>query len=276
MFLDCAGKAVDLTRPVVMGILNVTPDSFSDGGRFFHLESALEHALHMVEEGAAIIDIGGESTRPGSAIVEVAEEMARVIPLIEHLAPRIPVPISIDSSKAEVMKAAVAAGAGMINDVYALRRDDALQTAAQLNVPVCLMHMQGEPKTMQQEPDYRDVVADVYEFLKQRIEACIRAGIPREKIVIDPGFGFGKTLAHNLTLLNHLDRLASLDVPLLVGLSRKSMIGAVLDVPVEQRLIGSVAAALIAAQKGATIVRVHDVRETVQALKMWNAMENAV
>lgn len=276
MLLDCAGKVVDLTHPVVMGILNVTPDSFSDGGRFSDLGRALEHALRMVEEGAAIIDVGGESTRPGSAEVSSKEELTRVVPVIEHLAPRIPVPISVDTSKPVVMRAAVEAGAGMINDVYALRREDAVETAARLGVPVCLMHMQGEPKSMQQQPVYQDVVNEVYGFLQERMAACMAAGIKRERIVIDPGFGFGKSLAHNLSLLKHLDQFSPLEVPLLAGMSRKSMVGAVLDVPLDGRLIGSVTAAVIAAQRGASILRVHDVSETVQALRMVRAVDSAV
>jgi dihydropteroate synthase len=276
MLLDCAGKVVDLTHPVVMGILNVTPDSFSDGGRFSDLGLALEHALRMVEEGAAIIDVGGESTRPGSAEVSAEEELTRVVPVIEHLAPRIPVPISVDTSKPVVMRAAVEAGAGMINDVYALRREDAVETAARLGVPVCLMHMQGEPKSMQQQPVYQDVVNEVYGFLQERMAACMAAGIKRERIVIDPGFGFGKSLAHNLSLLKHLDQFSPLEVPLLAGMSRKSMVGAVLDVPLDGRLIGSVTAAVIAAQRGASILRVHDVSETVQALRMVRAVDSAV
>lgn len=276
MLLDCAGKVVDLTHPVVMGILNVTPDSFSDSGRFRDLERALEHALCMVEEGAAFIDVGGESTRPGSAGVSVDEELARVIPVIEHLASRISVPMSVDTSKPEVMHAAIGAGAGMINDVYALRREGAAEMAARLKVPVCLMHMQGEPRTMQHQPVYGDVVADIRGFLQERVDACVAAGIARHRLVVDPGFGFGKSLANNLSLLKHLDQFSSLGVPLLAGISRKSMIGAVLDAPVEQRLIGSVTAAVIAAQRGASILRVHDVHETVQALRMIMAVESAV
>lgn len=276
MFLDCAGKVVDLTHPAVMGILNVTPDSFSDGGRFSDWQRALDHALRMVEEGAAIIDVGGESTRPGSAEVSVEEEIARVAPLIEHLASRISVPVSIDTSKPEVMRAAVEAGAGMINDVYALRREGAVAAAAHLKVPVCLMHMQGEPRTMQQHPIYEDVVAEVHGFIQERIEACVAAGIDRQRLVIDPGFGFGKSLAHNLSLLKHLSQFSALGVPLLAGMSRKSMVGAILDVTIDERLIGSVTAAVIAAQRGASILRVHDVRETVQALRMVTAVESAL
>ena len=276
MILDCAGKPLDLSQPRVMGILNVTPDSFSDGGRFAQREQAIEQALRMVEEGAEIIDIGGESTRPGAADVSVAEELQRVIPLIEALAPELAVPISVDTSKPEVMLAAASAGAGMLNDVYALRREGALQAAAKTGLPVCLMHMQGEPRTMQTEPHYEDVVAEVQVFLQQRVEACESVGISRDKIVLDPGFGFGKTLQHNLGLLKHLEEFHQLGMPLLVGMSRKSMIGAVLDATVEQRLYGSVAVATLAAQAGAQIIRVHDVKPTADALKMVAAVANVL
>ncbi len=275
MLLDCGGKTLDLTTPRVMGILNVTPDSFSDGGRFVRREQAIEQALRMVEEGAAIIDIGGESTRPGAAEVPTQQELERVIPLIEALAPELPVPISVDTSKPEVMLAAAAAGAGMINDVYALRREGALQAAAQAALPLCLMHMQGEPRTMQAEPHYEDVVAEVGAFLQQRMVDCEAAGIERGRILLDPGFGFGKTLQHNLILLKHLAELHELGAPLLVGMSRKSMIGLVLDAPVEQRLHGSVAVATMAAMAGAQLIRVHDVKATVDALKMVAAVKGA-
>jgi dihydropteroate synthase len=268
MILDCAGKPLDLSQPRVMGILNVTPDSFSDGGRFFGRDQAVEQALRMQEEGAAIIDIGGESTRPGAGDVSVEQELERVLPLVEALAPVLEVPISVDTSKPEVMQAAVAAGAGMINDVYALRRDGALATAAALAVPVCLMHMQGEPRSMQQAPEYTDVVAEVRGFLLEQVYRCEAAGILRQRLLIDPGFGFGKSLAHNLGLLKHLPELVAEGMPVLVGMSRKSMIGAVLDVPLEARLHGSVAAATLAAWMGAKVIRVHDVRETVEAMKM--------
>jgi dihydropteroate synthase len=268
MILDCAGKPLDLSQPRVMGILNVTPDSFSDGGRFFGRDQAVEQALRMQEEGAAIIDIGGESTRPGAGDVSVEQELERVLPLVEALAPVLEVPISVDTSKPEVMQAAVAAGAGMINDVYALRRDGALATAAALAVPVCLMHMQGEPRSMQQAPEYTDVVAEVRGFLLEQVYRCEAAGIPRQRLLLDPGFGFGKSLAHNLGLLKHLPELVAEGMPVLVGMSRKSMIGAVLDVPLEARLHGSVAAATLAAWMGAKVIRVHDVRETVEAMKM--------
>jgi dihydropteroate synthase len=267
MLLDCAGKILDLSQPRVMGILNVTPDSFSDGGRFVRPDEAIEQALRMVDEGAAIIDIGGESTRPGAQDVPVEEEINRVVPIIDVLAPELPVPISVDSSKPEVMRAAVAAGAGMINDVYALRRDGALEAAAELQVPVCLMHMQGEPRTMQAEPHYDDVLAEVAQFLRDQVARCEAAGIARSRLLLDPGFGFGKNLEHNLVLLHHLDQLAD-DLPLLVGVSRKSMIGAVLNAPVDERLYGSVAAATLAVWQGARVIRAHDVKATADAVKM--------
>ncbi len=270
--LDCGGRRLDLARTAVMGILNVTPDSFADGGIFLARENALAHAHRMVTEGADIIDVGGESTRPGAPPVSAQQEIDRVIPVIVALAKEIPVPISIDSSKPEVMRAAVAAGAGFINDVKALRAEGALAAAATLKVPVCLMHMQGEPRTMQDQPVYRDVVTDVRDFLAARVEACVAAGIPRARLVIDPGFGFGKTLEHNLTLLRSLRTLTALDLPVLAGLSRKSMIGKALGLPVEQRLHASVALALAAVQNGARIVRVHDVGPTVEALRMFEAV----
>jgi len=268
MILDCAGKPLDLTEPRVMGVLNITPDSFSDGGRFLGRDQAIEQALSMVEQGAAILDIGGESTRPGADDVPVEEELRRVVPVIEAIAPELPVPISVDTSKPEVMRAAVEAGAGMINDVYALRRDGALEAASSLSVPVCLMHMQGEPRTMQHSPQYDDVVADVTAFLRRQVVRCTEAGIARERIVLDPGFGFGKTLQHNLELLKRLDKVTAEDLPVLVGMSRKSMIGAVLDAGVDERLYGSVAVATLAAWQGARIIRAHDVKATVDAVTM--------
>lgn len=269
MQMQLATKVLDLSQPRVMGILNCTPDSFSDGGKFKDQDAALRHALQMVDEGAAIIDIGGESTRPGASGVSVQQELDRVIPLVESLVSESDVPISIDTSKPEVMQAAVKAGVGMINDVYALRRPGAMEAARACAVPVCLMHMQGEPRTMQQAPEYRDVVSEVKQFLKERIGACKTAGIPRERILIDPGFGFGKTLIHNLKLLRELHELTTLDVPLLVGMSRKSMVGALLDnAPVTARLHGSIAAAVIAVLHGAHIVRTHDILPTVEALKI--------
>jgi dihydropteroate synthase len=271
--LRCGPHALDLTRPRVMGILNVTPDSFSDGGRFASRQAALARGRAMATEGVDLIDVGGESTRPGARPVSVEEELDRVIPVIEALAAELPVPVSVDTSKPEVMRAAVAAGAGLINDVAALRRPGALAAAAALGVPVCLMHMQGEPGTMQRDPTYDDVVGEVAAFLAARVAACEAAGIERGRLLVDPGFGFGKTLAHNLALLRGLPRLAALGLPVLAGLSRKSMIGALLgDVPVEGRLHGSVAAAVLAAHRGAAIVRVHDVGPTVQALRILAAV----
>ncbi len=270
--LRLGAHTLDLSRPVIMGILNVTPDSFSDGGRFVDLDRALAHARAMVAEGAAIIDVGGESTRPGAQSVSADEELARVIPVIEALHRELDIPVSVDTSKPAVMRAAVAAGAGLINDVYALRLPGALEAAATLGVPVCLMHMQGEPRSMQEDPQYDDVVGDVYNFLKQRIEECVQAGLARAQLLIDPGFGFGKTLEHNLELLRRLDEFVGLDVPLLVGLSRKSMIGKALGLPLDERLHASVALALMAVQRCARVVRVHDVRATSDALKMYEAV----
>lgn len=272
MILQCKDKRVDLGNPVVMGILNVTPDSFSDGGRFHKPEAAVAQALAMEEAGAAIIDIGGESTRPGAEPVSVAEELERIIPVIESLGGKLQIPISIDTSKPEVMREAVAAGAGMINDVNALRADGALHAASESNVPVCLMHMQGEPRTMQTAPHYDDVVTEVKEFFLQRMAACDDAGIAADQIILDPGFGFGKTLDHNLTLLSKLSRLSELGKPLLVGMSRKSMIGQLTGGTQDQRLPGSIAAAVLAVERGAAIVRVHDVAETVGALKITQAV----
>jgi dihydropteroate synthase len=255
-----------------MGILNVTPDSFSDGGHFDNVPAAIDQAARMVGEGADLLDIGGESTRPGAAAVSVSTELDRVIPVLEKLRVRFDVPISVDTSKAEVMRAAAGAGAAMINDVRALQQDDALATAATLGIPVCLMHMQGEPRTMQTSPVYADVTADVSAFLRARIAACTEAGLPADQILVDPGFGFGKTVEHNLQLLRDLDKIKTLGAPVLAGLSRKSMIGALLDRAVDERLHASVALALIAAQNGAAIVRVHDVGPTIDALRIWEAV----
>jgi dihydropteroate synthase len=255
-----------------MGILNVTPDSFSDGGRFVDRDQALRHARRMVADGADIIDIGGESTRPGAAPVAVDEELGRVVPLVEALA-RDGIPVSIDTQKPEVMRAALAAGAGMVNDVCALQEPGAVDAAVAGHAAVCLMHMQGEPRTMQAEPRYDDVVAEVRDFLLERARRCEEAGIARARIVIDPGFGFGKTMAHNLALLRSLRVLADTGYPVLVGLSRKSMLGAIAGRDVNERASASVAAALAAVARGAAIVRVHDVRETVDALKVWHAIE---
>jgi len=255
-----------------MGILNVTPDSFSDGGLFLRPDAAISQARRMVAEGAHIIDVGGESTRPGAASISIQQELDRTIPVIEGIRAEMAVSISIDTSHPQVMWEAVSAGAGMINDVRALCAEGAIDIAHELGVPICLMHMQGEPRTMQETPKYKNVVQEVRDFLLARVVACEARGIPRHRLWIDPGFGFGKTLAHNLTLLAHLDHLVDTGIPVLVGVSRKSMIGTILDKPVEQRLFGSVAAALIAAAKGAAMLRIHDVGPTVDALKILNAV----
>jgi dihydropteroate synthase len=269
--LDCGGRALDLSRVAVMGILNVTPDSFSDGGEFLSLADALVHGRSMAEQGAAIIDIGGESTRPGARPVDAQEEIDRVVPVIERLSREVAVPISVDTSKPEVMRAAVAAGAGMINDVRALRVPGALEAVVALERPVVLMHMQGDPEGMQHDPRYADVVRDVRDFLAARIAAAVAGGVSRARIIVDPGFGFGKMPEHNLELLRRLKELAMLG-PILVGLSRKSMIQKLLGLPVERGLQPSVALALIAVQNGARIVRVHDVAATVEALRLLEAV----
>jgi len=274
MLLDCGGKTLDLSEPQVMGVLNVTPDSFSDGGEFFSTAAALERARRMVEEGASVIDIGGESTRPGAQPVALDEELRRVLPVIEALHQALPVPVSIDTRKPQVMRAAVAAGAGLINDVNALRAEGAVSAAAELGVPVCLMHMQGEPDTMQQAPRYSDVVEEVAGFLLDRARACETAGVARERILLDPGFGFGKTAGHNLRLLRRLDRLTALGYPVLVGLSRKSLIGQILGLPVDKRLYPGVALAVLAVWQGAAIVRSHDVRATREAIRMCRAVRD--
>jgi dihydropteroate synthase len=268
----CRHRVVDLTRPVVMGILNVTPDSFSDGNRYSSVDAALERAKVIVAEGAAIIDVGGESTRPGAAAVEEAVEIARVVPVIEGIAAASDIAISIDTNKPAVMAAAVAAGACIVNDVYALRAPGARAWAAASEVGVCLMHMQGEPRTMQENPRYVDVAAEVCEFLARERDACIEAGIVREAIVLDPGIGFGKGLAHNLTLLNELSRFAALGAPLLVGLSRKSFIGRILGRGVDERLYGGLGLAALAVMKGARIVRTHDVAATRDTIGMVSAV----
>lgn len=256
----------------VMGVLNITPDSFSDGGHYLALETALRRAETMLAEGAAIIDVGGESTRPGALPVSAQEELDRVLPVVERLVREIPIPISVDTSKPEVIREAARIGAGMINDVRALCLPGALEAAAASSLPVCLMHMQGNPSTMQKEPYYADVLAEVRAFLIERVGACERAGISREQILVDPGFGFGKTLDHNLMLLRHLKHFTGLAAGVMVGLSRKSIIGLLLDAPIDKRMAGSLAAAVIAAWQGACIVRVHDVRETVQALRICAAV----
>lgn len=255
-------------RWALMGILNVTPDSFSDGGQFVDQHEALRHALQMQDDGAAIIDIGGESTRPGAIPVSIDEELDRVVPVIERIHGESDVLISVDTSKPEVMRAAIAAGAAMVNDVNALHSDGALEVCAENQVAVCLMHKQGTPQTMQDNPTYHDVTADVKEYLLQRATACIEAGIRVEDIVIDPGFGFGKTLQNNLSLLEGIDVFTALDFPVLVGISRKSMFGALLDRDVEHRLVASTSAAVIAYNKGARLFRVHDVAETCDALRL--------
>ncbi len=258
-----------------MGILNVTPDSFSDGGSYQRLERALARAREMVAEGATLIDIGGESTRPGADAVSVTEELERVIPVVEAVARELPVVVSVDTSKPEVMAAAAAAGAGLINDVYALRQPGAMAAAAASGLTVCLMHMQGEPRSMQSAPSYTDVIAEVATFLQDRRAAALAAGIAAEKILLDPGFGFGKQLEHNLRLLAHLAELSHLGAPLLVGVSRKSMFGALLGRSVHERLYGSLAAAVLAASQGAAVLRVHDVAATVDALKVVTAVRGA-
>jgi len=262
-------------QPLVMGILNTTPDSFSDGGHFSMSRNACEHAMKMIEEGADIIDVGGESTRPGAQPVSADEELHRVIPVIEFIRKQFDIAISIDTSKPRVMEAAVNAGANLVNDVNALRERNAVDLCAKLNVPVCLMHMQGEPRVMQKKPQYSNVVIDIKQFLQQRVDVCIRAGIKKENIILDPGFGFGKSLDHNLSLLKHLDMFTEMEVPLLVGISRKSMLGAILDAEVNERLYGSIAAAVLAFTKGAKIFRVHDVKASVDALKICKAMADA-
>ncbi|HEY0341464.1 MAG TPA: dihydropteroate synthase [Steroidobacteraceae bacterium] len=265
--LRCGDKTLDLSRPIVMGVLNVTPDSFSDGGRFLPVEAAVEHGLRLVEEGAAIIDIGGESTRPGAALVSVEEELRRVLPVVERLRRATQAVISVDTSKPEVIREAAAAGAGLIHDVRALTEPGALEAAAASGSAICLMHMQGDPRTMQRAPSYVDVVKEVKAFLDEHVQRCRAAGVPSDRIVVDPGFGFGKTLEHNLELLRGLRNLQG-EAPLLVGLSRKSMVGALTGRSAGERVYGSIALAVIAAINGARIVRAHDVAATVDALKM--------
>ena len=272
--LRCRGRVLGLERPIVMGVLNVTPDSFSDGGRFVQLDAAVERGLQMAEEGAAIIDVGGESTRPGAQPVDLHEELRRVIPVIARLHDRTSAILSVDTSKPEVMDAAATAGAAMINDVRALREPGALEAAETSGCAVCLMHMLGDPRTMQDAPSYGEVVAEVRHFLEERVGACFRAGIPAERIVLDPGFGFGKTLAHNLELLRHLGEVSVRGLPVLAGLSRKSMVGAITGRSADERAQGSVALAVVAALNGARILRVHDVAATVDALKVVAAVQN--
>ena len=272
MRLQCGRHLLDLDTPAVMGILNVTPDSFSDGGRFAGLAEALAQAERMAGEGAAIIDVGGESTRPGAAPVDVDEELRRVIPVVERLAGSLAVPVSVDTHKPAVMRAAIAAGASMINDVAALGEPGAVDAVADSDVAICLMHMRGQPRTMQQAPRYGDVLAEVRDFLRDRVARCVKAGIARSRLVVDPGFGFGKTLEHNLELLRRLREIAADGIPVLAGLSRKSLIGALTGRADADRLAGSVALATIAALNGARIVRAHDVGPTVDALRIAMAM----
>ena len=270
--LNFSNSLVDLSTPQLMGILNVTPDSFSDGGKYTQFDYALEQAEQMIADGATIIDIGGESTRPGAEAVSEHEELARVIPVLKAIKQRFNIVVSIDTSKASVMSAAIDAGADMINDVRALQNEGCLAAVANSNIPVCLMHMQGIPKNMQNSPSYDDVINDIIVFFQQRIDTCISAGIARERLILDPGFGFGKSLEQNFYLLANLSKFNQLGLPLLAGLSRKSMIGNLLNREVEQRLAGSLATAIIAAQQGAHIIRVHDVQETVDALKVLKAV----
>ncbi|SDZ98817.1 dihydropteroate synthase [Microbulbifer marinus] len=279
MKLTCGINTLDLSRPVVMGILNTTPDSFSDGGSYYaggalNLDLALKRAEQMLREGAAIIDVGGESTRPGAAPVSEQEELDRVVPVVEAISANLDAVISVDTSTASVISASAAAGAGLINDVRALERPGALEAAADSGLPICLMHMQGQPGSMQQAPHYDDVVAEVGAYLRERMRTCEEAGIDRARLILDPGFGFGKTDEHNLALLRSLAQLAPSDIPLLAGLSRKSMVGRLLRREVDERLPGSLALAMLAAQRGAKILRVHDVAATVDVLNMQQLVDN--
>jgi dihydropteroate synthase len=274
MKLDFTSLTIDLNQPCIMGVLNLTPDSFSDGGLFINKKNALNHVTQMISDGAQIIDIGGESTRPGASEVSIDEECQRVIPIIQAIREISDIPISIDTSKTVVMQQALSSGASMINDINALRADGAVELAAELNVPVCIAHMQGLPRTMQHTPSYKNVVQEVKSFLLQRIDVCLKAGIQRSNIIIDPGFGFGKTLEHNLMLFKHLKEFTTLNVPLLVGVSRKSMIGTILnDAPADKRLHGSVALATLAAWMDTNILRVHDIKATADALKLCQAVK---
>ena len=279
--LECAGRRLDLSRPVVMGIINVTPDSFSDGATLYRgsnldIERAMTRAREMVASGAAILDIGGESTRPGASPVSVNEEMDRVLPLVARIAAELETVISVDTSTPVLMREAANAGAGLLNDVRALTREGALEAAAAADVPICLMHMQGEPGNMQVAPHYDDVVEDVCEYLQSRIASCERQGIARNRLLLDPGFGFGKSVTHNLKLLHELPRLAAIGLPLVVSLSRKSLIGKLLGREVGQRLPASLALAVLAAQRGAAVIRTHDVAATVDAVSMLMALEECV
>ena len=273
--LPCGNRVLDLAHPQVMGILNVTPDSFSDGGRFRQRDEALRHAAAMVAAGASLIDVGGESTRPGALQVSADEELQRVAPVVEAIAAELDVIISVDTSCPQVMRESARLGAGLINDVRSLRREGALQAAAESGLPVCLMHMQGEPETMQKNPHYDDLLAEVQAFFAERMAACVAAGIAAERIILDPGFGFAKNLQHNLSLFKHMQVLHRFARPLLVGVSRKSMIGQALGREVDQRLAGGLALAALAVAKGASILRVHDVAETVDVVRMIAAVEAA-
>ena len=275
MHLLCAGRILELDTAVVMGVLNVTPDSFYDGGRFADPAAALSRAQRMAEEGAAIIDIGGESTRPGAQPIDPAQELARVLPVVERVAARVPTLISIDTSNPELMRRAAAAGAHMINDVRALRAPQALQAAADSKLAICLVHMLGEPPDMQRAPHYHDVVAEVGAFLEERVRACVAAGIGRERLALDPGFGFGKSTAHNLQLLQRLEELARPGLPLVVGLSRKSLLAALTGRGQQERLAGSIALAALAVERGARIVRAHDVAASVDAVRVASALRGA-
>jgi dihydropteroate synthase len=274
--LTCGARTLDLSAPVVMGILNVTPDSFSDGGRFTERDAALRQAERMLADGAAIIDVGGESTRPGAAPVSEQQELDRVVPVVEALTSELDALVSVDTSTAAVIRGAAAAGAGMINDVRALRRSGALDAAAASGLPVCLMHMQGEPGNMQDDPRYQDVTAEVVDFLHQRIAACGQVGIPRERLLVDPGFGFAKTVAHNLTLMHEMAALQELALPILIGISRKSLFGKLLGRDVNERLPASLAAAVMCVERGAMIVRAHDVKETVDVVRFAHAVRQSV
>ena len=273
--LTCGARTLDLSAPVVMGILNVTPDSFSDGGRFTERDAALRQAERMLADGAAIIDVGGESTRPGAAPVSEQQELDRVVPVVEALTSELDALVSVDTSTAAVIRGAAAAGAGMINDVRALRRSGALDAAAASGLPVCLMHMQGEPGNMQDDPRYQDVTAEVVDFLHQRIAACGQVGIPRERLLVDPGFGFAKTVAHNLTLMHEMAALQELALPILIGISRKSLFGKLLGRDVNERLPASLAAAVMCVERGAMIVRAHDVKETVDVVRLAHAVRQS-
>ncbi len=273
--LTCGARTLDLSAPVVMGILNVTPDSFSDGGRFTERDVALRQAERMLADGAAIIDVGGESTRPGAAPVSEQQELDRVVPVVEALTSELDALVSVDTSTAAVIRGAAAAGAGMINDVRALRRSGALDAAAASGLPVCLMHMRGEPGNMQDDPRYQDVTAEVVDFLRQRIAACGQVGIPRERLLVDPGFGFAKTVAHNLTLMHEMAALQELALPILIGISRKSLFGKLLGRDVNERLPASLAAAVMCVERGAMIVRAHDVKETVDVVRLAHAVRQS-